>query len=476
MTVTITGTDLTIEEIVRVARQGEKVALGAGVIERMRRCRAIVENARTAKQPVYGLNTGLGVLKRTHLSESDDGDGFNRRTLHSNRLAQGPAASPDIGRAQVLRQINHFALGTPGVRPELAARLVEYLNQGGQPRLKLLGGSLHTGADAAVRILSDFKLAPNEGLALMGIGALGGHAALAFWDARVLMEAMDASGALAFEAFAGQADHLHPHAVAVRPYPGFAKSLSRIRGLLEGSFIWRPGAARNLQDPASFRALAQIQGALHDVMDFAAAQFAVQLNASQGNPIVVLEEERVISAANFDLTPLLLALDSVRTAFGTALIQSQERTVKLLDKLWSGLPTGLTEQEAVGEAGLSIYQVLVAHLTPEANLLSQPVTNQITTTSIAEGVSDRWYLTSLAARRLEDLVMLGEHIAAAELIVAAQAVELRGLKPLGRGTAEIVRLVRSKVPFLAEGVAMVSDLSELRALIRSGAIGAQAKG
>jgi histidine ammonia-lyase len=78
------------------------------------------------------------------------------------------------------------------------------------------------------------------------------------------------------------------------------------------------------------------------------------------------------------------------------------------------------------------------------------------------------------ARRPEELVMLGEHIAAAELIAAAQAVELRGLKPLGRGTAEIVRLVRSKVPFMAEGVAMVSDLSELRALIRSGAIGAAA--
>ena len=77
-------------------------------------------------------------------------------------------------------------------------------------------------------------------------------------------------------------------------------SLTRLRGLLDGSFLW-DAPPRNLQDPLSFRTLPQVQGAARDALDFAVRQVSIELNASQGNPLVVADEDRLVSVGNFGL-------------------------------------------------------------------------------------------------------------------------------------------------------------------------------
>ena len=54
-------------------------------------------------------------------------------------------------------------------------------------------------------------------------------------------------------------------------------------------------------------------------------------------------------------------------------------------------------------------------------------------------------MAPLAARRVAEMVALGDRIVALELAVAAQATELRGIR-LGRGTAQAVTAVRTAVP------------------------------
>ncbi len=77
-------------------------------------------------------------------------------------------------------------------------------------------------------------------------------------------------------------------------------------------------------------------------------------------------------------------------------------------------------------------------------------------------------MAPLAARRLDEMVALGDRIVALELAVAAQAVELRGLR-LGQGTAAALAIVRSAVPFLADGDA-VPDVEPLVGLVRDGRV------
>jgi len=478
VTVLLTGRDLTAEEVVRVARHDEPVALAPDAVARMRVARDVVERALASGDEVYGLSTGLGVLKRDRVpGEADALAGFNRRLIGMHRTGQGAEAPSDVVRAAMVRMANHFALGTTGVRPELAAVVVEALNAGMTPPVRLLGSvgqaDLMLMADLAHGILEHFgfALAPGEALALLNNNALStGWAALAITDAGRLLDAMETAGALSLEAFAANLTMLHPAVGDLRPYPGVRTSLARLRALLEGSPLWLPGAARNLQDPLTFRNLPLVQGAAHDGLGFAQRQLAVELNASQGNPIVLVDEDRVISVANFEVVPLAAALDVVRIALAPALTSAGERIVKLLETPWSGLPTGLAAREGVGDAGLAYLGIAVQSVVAEARLLAQPVSFEMASSSHAEGIEDRATMAPLAARRLAETVALGERVVAIELVVAAQAAELRGAA-LGRGTAAARDAVRAVIPFVGAGDLVHQDLGAVVEAVGAGVFG-----
>jgi histidine ammonia-lyase len=187
------------------------------------------------------------------------------------------------------------------------------------------------------------------------------------------------------------------------------------------------------------------------VFDHVDGQLAIELRASQGNPIVVLEERRVVSVADFEILPLAAALDYMRIVLASALGASAERAVKMLETPWSGLPTGLTPSPDRSDPGLSYLGIAVQALAGEARLLAAPVSYESVSTAHAEGIEDRTSLAPLAARRLGDMVGLGARIVAIELTVAAQAGELRGIDPRGEGTAAVFKRVRGHVPFLATG-------------------------
>jgi histidine ammonia-lyase len=68
-------------------------------------------------------------------------------------------------------------------------------------------------------------------------------------------------------------------------------------------------------------------------------------------------------------------------------------------------------------------------------------------------------------------VELGERALAIDLLVAAQAEDLRAARPLGSGTARVLALVRERIPFMGEQDPVPTDLEPLRQLVRSSALG-----
>jgi histidine ammonia-lyase len=472
MTVVLTGSDLTLEQVVRVARDGEDVSVAPEALERMRATRAVVERALARGDRVYGLTTGVGVRKRVPvpLEEIDD---FNRRLILNHRTGSGRAAPEDVVRATMLRLANGFAGASPGVRPELAQQVVSALNAGACPPVRVLGSlgqsDLAPLADLAHGLLQDSTPAPNEGLALLNNNSFStAYAALAVADCERLLDAVEVAAGLDLEAFAANLTILHPHIAETRPYPGLRQALERLRVLLEGSYLWEEGAARNLQDPLSFRCLPHVQGAARDALAFVCTQVGIELNASQGNPVVIPAEDRVISVANFDVLPLAAALDFLRIVLASVLTSADERLMKLLEYPPSGLPEGLAVRRGLLEDSLAEFGVAGPALTAEARLLAQPVSFEVASTTHAEGIEDRMTMAPLAARRLADMVELGERIVAIELVVAAQAVELRGPPALGAGTRRAYDLIRERIPFSGLGDPLPADLEPVCQLIRSG--------
>jgi len=474
MTVVLTGSALALEQVLAVARGGAAVELDPAALERMRRARAVTERALAAGETVYGLSTGVGVRKRNRVDPAEQA-AFNSRLILNHLVGQGEAAPEDAVRATLLVLVNSFARGAGYAGPALAQRVVAALNERRHPRVRMLGSLGHADlapmADLAHGLLgADGRLEPGEALVLLNNSAFAtGLAALGVADYERLLDAALVAGALDLEAFAANLTILHPAVARERPYPGLAAAIAALQELLAGSALFDEGTARNLQDPLTFRSLPQVHGAALDALAFARSRLDIELNSVQTNPLVDLEEERIFSVGNFEVVPLATALDLLRIALAPLLTSASERLVKLLQAPLSGLPEGLSERPGSPEDSLSEFSPAAQALTAEARLLAQPVSFELVSSAHAEGIEDRATMAPLAARRLTEMTALGERIVAIGLLVACQAIDLRGQR-LGGGTRRAYELVRERIPFKREADPIPASLEPLRELVGSGAL------
>jgi histidine ammonia-lyase len=472
MTVVLTGADLSLGDVVRVAREGETVAVAPEALERMASASALAARVAEKGEPVYGLTTGLGVQKRTRQQRDDSG--FSWRQIAESRAGVGPLAPPDVVRAAMVVFANQLAGATTCIRPFLAERLVQALNDDVRPEVRSRGSigasDLAQMADLATAVFAGMELAQGEGLALINSSAFGtGSAALALADAIRLLDAADVAAALCLEGFAANLSVVHPAIERARPDPVLARTLARIRGLLEGSYLWAEGAQRNLQDPLNYRSTAPVQAAARRALEYAGSVMAIELNAAQGNPLVSVEDGTIRSACLYEVVGVSAALDFVRIALAAMLLAASERSLKLMDTPWSGLPVGLQEPGSP-DLGLSILAITAESLGAEVSMLAQPVSYLVTSTSGAEGVEDRATHLPLSARRLAELADAGESIIAIELLVSAQAIDMRGVKPLGRGTRAAYRRLREVVPTMKAGDTPPVEVRPVIGLIHTGGI------
>jgi histidine ammonia-lyase len=497
MTITLNGRDLTVTQVVAAARHGETVALAPEAIAAMRVSRAVVQDVLAGGEPVYGLTTGVGERK-AYLLDPAERQRFNQRLVLNHRIAQGDAAPADVVRGAMLCLANSYAKGVTGVRPELAEMIVTLLNEGFAPPVRRLGslgqGDLGPMADLAHGLItrSGFEVAENEGLALVSSNAFTtAWACLATADAEALLAVFDVAGALDLEAFGANVACLHPVIAQIRPFPGLAATLNQLRLLLAGSYLWQPGAARFLQDPLTFRCLPQIHGAARDALGYVMSILQIELNSSQSNPVVVPatneprhepghepgnEQGRIVSVGNFDIGHLAAALDFLRIALAPVVTSANERAVKLLQTPYSGLPAGLAAGAGSPDDALAELAVAGQAITVEARTLAHPVSYELASSVKGEGIEDRATMAPLSARRLADMIALSARVAAIELVVAAQAIDLRALSvpdgqgQLGLGTGRAYRMIRELVPFTQADGTLPADLEPLVELVTMGTL------
>jgi histidine ammonia-lyase len=472
--VMLDGASLTIDSLAAAAEGRDQVALDPAARSRMAAAREVVEEALRSEAPVYGLTTAVAERKSVVLDAAAR-QGVSRFRVQGHLMAQGPPAPPPVVRAAMVCMVNMFAKGAAGVRPELAEMLADALNHGLVPAVRSLGsvGEADLGplADLAEGLVREtgFALAEGEGLALINNNAFStGWAALAEFAAERLLGEADVAAALDLEAFAANLSTLHPVVTEVRPDPGTVATVRRLRALLAGSCLFEPGIARNLQDPITFRSIPQILGAARDALAYVRTTIETELNSAQGNPAVILAERRIVSVGNLDLAAVAAALDFARIALAPVVTTAAERTVKLLQRPVSGLPAGLAAEPDTGDDALAEFAVAAQAIAAEARTLAHPVSFEVVSSSKAEGIEDRTTMAPLSARRLAEMADLSARVVSLELLIAAQAVDLRRPTRLGEGTARALRLVRELAGFTGRGQAPPADLEPLVDAVRAG--------
>ncbi len=498
MTVTLRGAGLDEDQVVAVARHGEKVALSAAARTKMERSRARVQRAAASREPVYGVSTGFGALAGTRIAPLRQPE-LQLALIRSHAAGVGPPVENEVVRATMLLRARTLSMGLSGVRPAIAEALVAMLNAQLTPvvprygsvgcsgdlaplahiALALVGEGEVAGADGSMQPavkalraggLKPVKLETKEGLALInGTDGMLGMLVLACADADRCFRAADITAAMSAEALLGTDRTFQAQLHEIRPHPGQVASAANLVKLLRGSGIVASHrhSAHAVQDSYSVRCSPQVAGAARDTLAFVRRTAGVELFSVVDNP-VVLENGDVESTGNFHGEPLAFAADFLAIAAAEVGAISERRLDRLLDPHRSeGLPPFLAEEPGVN-SGLMVAQYTAAALVAENRRLAAPASvDSIPTSGMQEDhVSMGWG----AALKLRTVLENVEHILAVELLAAARALDLRApLKP-APATAAVRDLVRKHVAGSGPDRVLAPELAAAHALLRSGSV------
>jgi histidine ammonia-lyase len=501
MALALNGSALTIADVVRVARNGEKVEIAPEALERILRCRTMVERKIEAGEVMYGINTGIGEFSETRLTDEEVRQ-FQRYLVYNHSAGIGEAAPHEHVRAAMLSRINVHCKGHSAVRPEATRILVEMLNRGVTPFVcrkgsvgacgdlspmsmialvtmgegsAWFGGELLPGAEALTRAgLAPLVLHARDGLALInGSNFLNGMNALMLSDSDRWLRQAEIAASMSLEALCANLRPYDGRVHMLRGFPGAVRSASAIRRCLEGSDLLAGKVKQKVQDAYSMRSTPQVIGAAHDAVSWASTQIEIELNGVGDNPIFLPEENVVLTGANFQASPVSLPMEMVGTSVTMVSAMSERRLNRLLNPALSvGLPPFLAEKPGLF-SGLMLSQYTAGMLIVEQRILSTPAA----CASIPAAADQEDFVSMGMNTALKNCQILENAfgVLGIEMIAAAQALEFRG-HAFGRGVAAALRAIRKHVAHLGEDRPLYPDHNRIVEVVRSGEILAAVEG
>ena len=491
-----------IDDLVRVARGGEAVVLSAAARQHVLAARAMVMRLATSGQPIYGLNSALGANTGAALAD-DDLEGYQRRAVRARAVAVGPAYDTASVRAMQFARVAGMARGGSGVAPDVLDACIALLNHAVHPQVPRygsigvadlpqlshlalplfgegkaeFGGDVMSGSAALEKAgLQPVKLGVKDGLALISSNAATtARAALVLNDVAAALKAWLAAVALGYEGFRANLSPINPAAVAARPATGQVQVAAQLRQLLKGSALLLPGAARRVQDPVSMRVVAQVHGAAQGMVDNARAQVEIELNSAADSPLVLLDDLAddasnggvMLSNGNFHIPALALTLDACAIALAQAASMSVARCQRFMSPALTGLPLQLT-RHGPARSGFATVQKTLTALWAEIRLRANP--GSLDYMPVSEGLEDHACMALGVAEKLGELLERVRYLIAIELLIAAQAVDLRGLleADMGEGTRATYRQLRAIIPVLDEDRPLGPDIDCVQMAVAAG--------
>lgn len=495
MAIELNGQDLTIEKLVRIARFGEKVVLSDETIDRIDKCRLMLEEKIQAHEIMYGINTGIGEFSEIVLNDEQVSQ-FQRYLIYNHSAGIGDPAPLEYVRGAMAGRINVHSHGNSGCRSIITKTLVEMLNKGVTPFVCQKGsvgacGDLAPMSQVALLMMGEGhayfngELLPGKeamdkaGIPIPGLEARDGLATI---NGSNLLTAMSAIHLYDYNRFLKQAEiaasmsleallaNMKPYDIrlhALRGFKGSQRSAAAIKKCIEGSDLLTGKIKTKVQDAYSMRSTPQVIGAAHDAIAYARTQVEIELNGVGDNPIFLPEDKMTLTGANFQGSPVALPMDMAGAAITMVCVLSERRLNRLLNPALSvGLPAFLTKGAGMF-SGLMLSQYTADSLIVEQRILSAPASIQ----SIP------------AAADQEDFVSMGMNTAikngqildnaygvlGIEFMAAAQALDIRNFEN-GKAVGTARKVIRKYVDFLDIDRPLYPDHTRMKELVKSGEI------
>lgn len=495
MSIKLTGADLTIEKVVKIARENEQVELDAQAVERINTCRAMIEKKIEAKEIMYGINTGIGEFSEIVLNDEQIKE-FQKYLIYNHSAGIGKPSPIEYIRGAMAGRINVHAHGNSGCRQDITNTLVEMLNKGVTPVVCEKGsvgasGDLAPMSQVALLMMGEGEafykgerlpgkvalekagipipgLKARDGLATInGSNVLTAMSAIHLYDFNRLLKQFEIAAAMSLEALLANMKPYDRRLHEVRGFSGAVRSALAIKKLVEGSDLLTGKVKTKVQDAYSMRSTPQVVGAAHDAVKYARSQVEIELNGVGDNPIFFPEEDLALSGANFQGTPVALPMDFAGASITMISVLSERRLNRMLNPALSqGLPPFLTKGAGMF-SGLMLSQYTADSLIVEQRLLSNPASVQ----SIPAAADQEDFVSMGMNTALKNAQILDNAygVLGIEFMAAAQALDLRDFNN-GKGVSKAFEVIREHVDFLDIDRPLYKDHNTMKELVKSGKI------
>ncbi len=492
MSIVLSGSGLTIEKLVRIARYNEKVELDSGSLEKIKVCRNMLEEKLQAREIMYGTNTGIGEFSEIVLND-DQVKEFQKFLIYNHSAGIGDPAPEEYVRGAIAGRINVHAHGNSACRPEITLTLVEMLNKGVTPVVCQKGsvgacGDLAPMSQVALLMMGEGEayyngerlpgrtafekagikvpgLQARDGLAVInGSNLLTAMGAIHLYDINRWLKQAEIAAAMSLEALHANLKPYDERLHKLRGFAGAVRSANAIMKCINGSDLQSGKVKSKVQDAYSMRSTPQVIGAAHDAAAYAKVQVEIELNGVGDNPIFIPEDKITLTGANFQGTPVSLPMDFVGASVTMISVLSERRLNRLLNPALSvGLPSFLTKGAGM-YSGMMLSQYTADSLIVEQRILSAPAAIQsIPAAADQEDFVSMGMNTSIKNAQIYDNAC---GVLGIEFMAAAQALDFRDHKP-GKGVAKAKEVIRKYVDHLDTDRPLYPDHTKMKEVVRT---------
>ena len=497
MTIVMDGSGLTLEVLVKVARDNEAVELHPEALERIKTCRAMLEDKIAAHEIMYGVNTGIGEFSEVILSDEQVGE-FQKYLVYNHAAGIGDPAPIEYVRGAMAGRINVHAHGNSGCRPEITFTLIDMLNKGVTPVVCQKGsvgacGDLAPMSQIALLMMGEGEaffegqrlpgdvalrkaginipgLKARDGLSVInGANLLTAMSALHLYDMSRWLKQAEIACAMSLEALLA---NLKPYDLRLhekRGFKGAVRTANALKRCFQGSDLMTGKLKTKVQDAYSMRSSPQVIGAAHDAIAFARSQVEIELNGVGDNPLFLPEHNLTLTGANFQGSPVSLPMDMAGAAITMVSVLSERRLNRLTNPALSvGLPAFLTKGAGMF-SGMMLSQYTADTLIVEQRILSMPAS--IASIPAAADQEDFVSMGMNTAIKNSQILDNAYGILGIEFMAAAQALDFRisgenAFNP-GLGVETARQTIRKHVDHLDVDRPLYPDHNKMKELVKS---------
>lgn len=412
--VLISGEELTLYDVMKIAEGGEEVRVTE---ECLVRCRESFDflSAAMKDKVIYGINTGLGPQAQYYIAPEEHLE-LQYNLVRSHASGTGQPLDELSCRALMVARLNSLAIGFSGIHPDLLIILAEFLNKRIHPYIPEHGGVGASGdlvqlahlalnligegevlrdgkRVSATQVLAEKSIVPlqiksREGLAILnGTSAMTGIGLLNIIRAQRLLAVSTAVSSVLNDLMASYDDHFSEKLNAVKRHPGQQQIAAEMRKYLAGSQLTRERSIHvrqegrqdvpfdeKIQEYYSLRCVPQILGPIHDALQTAETVLVNELNSVNDNPVIDISSGNALHGGNFHGDYVSFEMDKLRMGI-TKLSILTERQLNYLaaDYLNGKFPKFLAAGKRGLYFGIQGMQFTATSTVAENQMLSNPL-------------------------------------------------------------------------------------------------------